>query len=97
MPRCARGVRCKADGRSVCRRGGVPRVLAFLNRKNGTEWERVDVVNMERSVGGDYLTVGKFNDDKIPDFAASSVFFHAGRCMQRARYATTLAYGFSSS
>ena len=51
------------------------RVIGFLNRKQGKEWQEVDIVGAEHSVGGDYLAVGKFNDDKTPDFAASSVFF----------------------
>src|SRR5206468_9349055 len=59
------------------------RVLAFLNKKKGTDWTTVEAVGHERSVGGDYLAAGKFNDDKVPDFVASSVFFQGTELIYR--------------
>ena len=53
------------------------KVLAFLNRKAGTRWEQVDAAAPQHVVGGDSLTVGKFNSDVYPDFVGGSVFFQA--------------------
>jgi hypothetical protein len=53
------------------------RVRAYLNRKKGTQWDGVDAVDGSKILGGDYLAVGKFNADKYPDFAGSSIFFQA--------------------
>lgn len=59
------------------------RVVAFLNRKHGTEWQRVDLVDLSHSVGGDYLAVGKFSDEKTPGFVASSVYFQGTELLWR--------------
>jgi len=59
------------------------RVLAFLNRKKGTDWKQIEAVGHEHSAGGDYLAAGKFNDDKIPDFVTGSVFFQGTELIYR--------------
>ena len=52
-----------------------PAVVALLNRKHGMAWERLDIASQDSRIGGDWLTVGNFNGDRVPDVIASSVFF----------------------
>ncbi len=54
---------------------GYGRLRAFLNRGKGKKWEGVNVASPEVRIGGDWLSVGNFNGDKVPDFVGSSVFF----------------------
>lgn len=60
-----------------------PEVLGFLNRKKGTDWQRLEIVGQRRTGGGDYAAVGKFNDDKTPDIAISSVYFQGTELLFR--------------
>jgi len=51
------------------------KVRAYLNQKKGKSWKTVSVAGADRYVGGDWLTVGNFNDDKYLDVAASSIYY----------------------
>jgi len=51
------------------------RLRAYLNRKKGMAWEGLNVAEGDTKIGGDWLSVGNFNGDKVPDFVASSVYF----------------------
>lgn len=53
------------------------RIRVYLNRDKGTAWEGINVAAPENRFGGDWLSVGNFNGDKYPDFAAASIFFNA--------------------
>jgi FG-GAP-like repeat len=54
-----------------------PKLMVFLNGgKKGMKWTRLDVSEPRQQFGGDWLAVGDFNGDGIPDFAASSVYFN---------------------
>lgn len=50
-------------------------VRLYLNRKKGTEWEGVDVVQPGVKTGADWMSVGNFNGDRYPDFAFGSIFW----------------------
>lgn len=50
---------------------------AYLNRKKGTSFQSVNIVPPGVKTGGDWLSIGNFNGDKIPDFALGSVYFSA--------------------
>jgi hypothetical protein len=49
----------------------------YLNRKKGHAWEGMNLTDVSKSFGGDWLAVGDFNGDHRPDFGASSVFFNS--------------------
>jgi len=49
----------------------------YTNDGKAGEWTFVPVAEEGRELGGDWLTAGKFNDDKYPDFAGASVVFQA--------------------
>jgi FG-GAP-like repeat len=51
------------------------RVRAFLNRNKGKKWEGVNISGPDVRIGGDWLSWGHFNGDRVPDFVASSVYF----------------------
>jgi hypothetical protein len=53
------------------------KMRAFLNRDKGRRWEAMDIVGSQFNVGSDWLSVGNFNGDKIPDFALGSIYFGA--------------------
>jgi hypothetical protein len=55
----------------------VSHIMGYINHKHGTEWTATNVIDSKHIVGGDYLALGKFNDDKYPDFVGSSIFFQA--------------------
>lgn len=50
------------------------KIRVYLNRKNGTEWVGSNVSEPSVRIGGDWLSAGNFNGDRIPDFVSSSVF-----------------------
>ena len=52
------------------------RLKGYLNNGKGNSWKELDVADEKRSVGGDFLSAGDFNGDKIPDFVGSSIFFN---------------------
>jgi hypothetical protein len=52
------------------------KIRVYYNNKKGTKWTGVNVAAPGLSVGGDWLAVGNFNGDKIPDFFGASVFFN---------------------
>jgi len=53
------------------------RIRVYLNREKGNAWEGINVAEPVHRFGGDWLSVGNFNGDKYPDFAAASIFFNA--------------------
>ena len=56
---------------------GNPRygpVRLYQNRKKGTEWEGIDIVQPGVKTGADWMSVGNFNGDRYPDFAFGSIF-----------------------
>lgn len=59
------------------------KVLAFLNRKKGSQWEQVDAAAPPHVLGGDSLAVGKFNSDAYPDFVGGSVYYQASELIYR--------------
>jgi hypothetical protein len=58
-------------------RGAQYRLRVYLNRKKGTSWELLPVVDDSKRVAGDWLTVGNFNGDKYPDFAGASIYYNS--------------------
>lgn len=50
-------------------------LLGVLNRNKGTKWETINMSSLQQKVGGDWLSTGNFNGDKIPDFLTASVYF----------------------
>jgi FG-GAP-like repeat/FG-GAP repeat len=53
------------------------KLIVFLNGgKRGMHWKAVNVSDLRQQFGGDYLAVGDFNGDGIPDFAGASVYFN---------------------
>ncbi len=51
------------------------KIRLFLNRDHGARWKSVDLAPFNSQVAGDYLAVGNFNRDKVPDFVAGSIYF----------------------
>lgn len=58
--------------------GGTPYgpLLAMIN-KAGKTFEMTEIAQRGTQTGGDWLTVGNFNDDSIPDFFLGSIYFNA--------------------
>jgi hypothetical protein len=52
------------------------RLMAYLNDGTGTNWTQLNIAPPSAKFGGDYLAVGNFNGDRIPDFLGASVFFN---------------------
>lgn len=50
---------------------------AYLNRGKGEAWEGINIAEPKEFIGGDYLSIGAFNDDKYPDFIGASVYFNS--------------------
>jgi hypothetical protein len=48
----------------------------YLNRAKGTKWEGLNIANPKDNTSGDWLAVGNFNDDRFPDFVASTIYFN---------------------
>lgn len=48
----------------------------YLNRGKGTKWEGLNIANPKDNTSGDWLAVGNFNDDRFPDFLASTIYFN---------------------
>jgi hypothetical protein len=53
------------------------RIRAYLNRDKGARWEGINVSDPVSRFGGDWLSVGNFNNDTYPDFASASIFFNS--------------------
>ena len=52
-------------------------IRVYLNDGKAGDWTLAPVAEEGRELAGDWLAVGKFNDDKYPDFAGSSIIFQA--------------------
>jgi hypothetical protein len=52
------------------------KLRVYYNRAKGTKWEGANISLPFEPFGGDFLSVGKFNDDAYPDFIGSSVYFN---------------------
>ncbi|HEV7241014.1 MAG TPA: VCBS repeat-containing protein [Thermoanaerobaculia bacterium] len=48
----------------------------YLNRGKGTKWEGLNIANPKDNTSGDWLAVGNFNNDRFPDFIASTIYFN---------------------
>ena len=51
-------------------------VRGYLNRAKGTKWEGMNIADPKDNTSGDWLAVGNFNNDKYPDFVASTIYFN---------------------
>lgn len=67
-----------SEGPSMQVAGKLPLGLlrVYVNEGKAKSWRRLEVADEKRQLAGDSLAIGKFNRDKYPDFAASSIFFH---------------------
>jgi FG-GAP-like repeat len=52
------------------------RLRVYYNREKGKKWEGANIVNPGEYIGGDWLSSGDFNGDKIPDFIAASIYLN---------------------
>lgn len=52
------------------------KIRVFYNRNKGTSWVGTNVAGPRDQFGGDWLSAGDFNGDKVPDFVAASVYFN---------------------
>jgi len=52
------------------------RVRVYYNRNKGTSWVGTNVAGPRDQFGGDWLSAGDFNGDKVPDFVGTSVYFN---------------------
>ena len=48
----------------------------YLNRGKGTKWEGFNIAHPKDNTSGDWLAVGNFNNDRFPDFLASTIYFN---------------------
>jgi len=55
--------------------GAYGKIRAFLNRDKGKSWVGVNVPEVTRQFGGDWMSVGNFNGDNYPDFLGGSVYY----------------------
>jgi hypothetical protein len=56
--------------------GNSPKIRVYLNREKGKSWQKANISAESDPIGGDWLSVGKFNTDEYPDFLAASVYFN---------------------
>lgn len=56
--------------------GNIPKMRVYLNRSKGKKWEVAPISAEGDAIGGDWLSVGKFNSDVYPDFLAASIYFN---------------------
>lgn len=52
------------------------KLRVFYNRQGGKKWEGENISPVTDYFGGDWLSVGNFNDDKYPDFVGASIYFN---------------------
>lgn len=52
------------------------KLRVYYNRENAKRWEGADIAPPGEYLGGDWLSAGKFNDDKYPDFLAASIYYN---------------------
>jgi hypothetical protein len=52
------------------------RVRAYINEGKASKWRMIDASDANHRLGGDWLAVGRFNNDRYPDFVAASNMFH---------------------
>jgi len=66
------------EGPSTQKPGSEPygKIRVYYNNKKGTKWTGANVAQPGTPVAGDWLAVGNFNGDKIPDFIGASVYFN---------------------
>src|SRR5207249_8424600 len=50
------------------------RVRVYYNRNKGTSWVGTNVAGPRDQFGGDWLSAGDFNGDKVPDLVGTSVY-----------------------
>lgn len=48
----------------------------YLNRDKGSKWEGINIAHPKDNTSGDWLAVGNFNNDRFPDFVASTIYFN---------------------
>jgi len=48
----------------------------YLNRGKGKKWEGMNIAHPKDNTSGDWLAVGNFNNDRFPDFVASTIYFN---------------------
>jgi hypothetical protein len=56
--------------------GDASYLRVYLNEEKATRWREVQVAEIGRQVGGDWLTVNDFDGDGRIDIAGSSIFFN---------------------
>lgn len=76
------GPNFRGDNPDTVDAGGL---RAYLNRNKGESWEVMGIAQPTESVGGDWLAVGNFNDDRYPDFVGASLFFNGVHTMWRSQ------------
>ncbi|MEO8382889.1 MAG: VCBS repeat-containing protein [Acidobacteriota bacterium] len=54
----------------------------YLNRNKGRQWEGFNIANPKDNMSGDWLAAGNFNDDRYPDFVASTIYFNGTSTIQ---------------
>ncbi|MDP9359911.1 MAG: VCBS repeat-containing protein [Acidobacteriota bacterium] len=66
-----------SEGPSVMGIGGSAfgKAIVLLNKDKGKAWEGIDIANPGIKTGGDWMTAGNFNGDRIPDFLLGSVYY----------------------
>jgi hypothetical protein len=52
------------------------KLRVYYNRNKGTSWVGTNVAGPQDQFGGDWLSAGDFNGDKVPDFVGTSVYFN---------------------
>jgi hypothetical protein len=73
---------------AATRAGSVPlssKLVVYLNRGKGKAWQPIRVAPDEAQFGGDWLSIGKFNNDPYPDFVAASVYFNGPEILWTSR------------
>jgi hypothetical protein len=56
--------------------GREGRLRVYVNEAKGSRWRELKVVDSMKSIGGDFLSAGDLNGDRIPDFLGASVYFN---------------------
>ena len=54
----------------------------YLNKGKSRKWEGINIAHPKDNMSGDWLAAGNFNNDKYPDFVASTIYFNGTSTIQ---------------
>jgi hypothetical protein len=61
---------------------GYTALRGYLNKDKGRKWQGINIAHPKDNMSGDWLAAGKFNNDKYPDFVASTIYMNGTSIIQ---------------